>query len=73
MPSPLSRTSISTPPSAVTEAIEYLIENTFTKMSYLKFLHENPLKEIGVFDVSVHLHGDLEVTTKVWVVQAKPE
>ena len=34
---------------------------------------ETPLKEIGVFDVVVHLHGDSEATTKVWVVQAKPK
>ena len=32
-----------------------------------------PLKEIGVFDVIIHLHADVEATTKVWVVQAKPE
>ena len=34
---------------------------------------DTPLKEIGVFDVIIHLHGELESTTKVWVVQAKPE
>ena len=34
---------------------------------------EAPLKEVGVFDVTVHLHADVEATTKVWVVQAKPE
>ena len=34
---------------------------------------EHPLKEIGVFDVTVHLHADVEAVTKVWVVQAKPE
>lgn len=33
---------------------------------------ESPLKEIGVFDVVIHLHADVEATTKVWVVQAKP-
>ncbi|MCC6671761.1 MAG: 50S ribosomal protein L9 [Planctomycetes bacterium] len=33
---------------------------------------DNPIKEIGVFDVKVHLHADIEVLTKVWVVQAKP-
>ncbi len=33
---------------------------------------EAPLKEIGVFDVSVHLHAEVESTVKVWVVQAKP-
>lgn len=34
---------------------------------------DHPLKEIGVFDVTVHLHTDVEAVTKVWVVQAKPE
>lgn len=32
---------------------------------------EAPLKEIGVFDVVLHLHGDLETTVKVWVVQTQ--
>ena len=34
---------------------------------------ENPLKEIGVYDVTVHLHADVEAPIKVWVVQQKPE
>jgi large subunit ribosomal protein L9 len=33
---------------------------------------ESPLKEIGVFDVRLHLHQDVDATVKVWVVQAKP-
>ena len=33
---------------------------------------ESPIKEIGVFDVHVHLHGDVEAVCKVWVVQTKP-
>jgi len=33
---------------------------------------ENPLKEIGVYDVAVHLHADVESKVKVWVVQQKP-
>ena len=33
---------------------------------------EAPLKEIGVFDVTVHLHEDVNAVVKVWVVQAKP-
>ncbi|MEZ6037548.1 MAG: 50S ribosomal protein L9 [Planctomycetota bacterium] len=33
---------------------------------------ENPLKEIGVYDVAVHLHATVEATVKVWVVQQKP-
>jgi large subunit ribosomal protein L9 len=32
-----------------------------------------PLKEIGVFDVPVHLHATVETTVKVWVVQQKPQ
>ena len=31
---------------ALTEAMEYLIQNTFTKMRYIKVLRDNPLKEI---------------------------
>jgi large subunit ribosomal protein L9 len=31
-----------------------------------------PLKEIGVFDVRLHLHQEVDTTVKVWVVQAKP-
>ena len=34
---------------------------------------DTPIKEIGVFDVTVHMHSDVEAITKVWVVQAKPE
>ena len=33
---------------------------------------DTPLKEIGVFDVKVHLHSEVEVPVKVWVVHAKP-
>ena len=34
---------------------------------------ENPLKEIGVYDVAIHLHAEVEATIMVWVVQQKPE
>ena len=33
----------------------------------------NPIKEIGVYDVVVHLHATVESTVKVWVVQQKPQ
>lgn len=33
----------------------------------------SPLKEIGVYDVVVHLHATVEATIKVWVVQQKPQ
>ncbi len=33
---------------------------------------EQPLKEIGVFDVVVHLHAQVDANVKVWVVQQKP-
>ena len=36
----------STPMAALDEAMEYLIQNTFSKMSYLKRLSAEPLKEI---------------------------
>jgi len=34
---------------------------------------DQPLKEIGVFDVVLHLHATVEATVKVWVVQQKPQ
>lgn len=34
---------------------------------------EQPLKEIGVFDVPVHLHAEVMASVKVWVVQQKPQ
>ncbi len=36
----------SAPMACMDEALEYLIKNTFTKMSYIKKLNENPQKEI---------------------------
>ena len=36
----------SVPQAALSEAMEYLIQNTFTKMSYLKTLRDDPLREI---------------------------
>lgn len=34
---------------------------------------DQPLKEIGVVDVPLHLHQGVEATVKVWVVQQKPQ
>jgi large subunit ribosomal protein L9 len=34
---------------------------------------EPALKEIGVFDVALHLHQGVEASVKVWVVQQKPQ
>ena len=36
----------SAPQATLSEAMEYLIQNTFTKMSYLKTLRDDPLREI---------------------------
>ena len=30
---------------------------------------ENPIKELGVFEVKVKVHPEVEATIKVWVVQ----
>ena len=32
---------------------------------------EHPLKEIGVYDVPLHLHPGVEVNLKVWVVESR--
>ena len=37
---------IAVTPEALSEAMEYLIKNTFSKMSYLKRLSSEPLKEV---------------------------
>lgn len=39
-------TNASGPITAMEESLEYLVENTFTKLSYLKHLNDNPIKEI---------------------------
>lgn len=31
---------------------------------------EAPIKELGAFDVTIKVHGDLTATVKVWVVEA---
>ncbi len=36
----------SAPAACLDEALEYLVQNTFNKMGYLKHLHPDPLKEI---------------------------
>ena len=42
----LLKLKASTPWAALNEAMEYLIQNTFSKMSYLKRLAAEPLKEV---------------------------
>lgn len=31
-----------------------------------------PIRQVGEYEVPVHIHGDLEAVVKVWVVAAKP-
>ena len=33
-------------------------------------LHQ-PLHEVGVFDVAIKLHAEVEATLKVWIVEEK--
>ena len=42
----------------------FSVERRFVKL-------EDPIKELGVYDVSVQLHADVEVVLKVWVVAEK--
>ncbi|MDD4871029.1 MAG: 50S ribosomal protein L9 [Kiritimatiellae bacterium] len=39
------------------------------QMDKQKILLAEPIKELGVFDVKVKLHADVEATIKVWVVE----
>ena len=34
-----------------------------------KILLEEPLKQLGVYNVAIKLHGDVEAQVKVWVVR----
>ena len=36
-------------------------------------LLENPIKELGIYDVSLRLHGDVETKVKLYVVSPAPE
>ncbi len=35
-------------------------------------LLEKPIKELGVYVVTVRLHADIEVETKIWIVESDP-
>jgi large subunit ribosomal protein L9 len=51
--------------AAALRAKGYPVEDTQVRL-------DAPLKEIGVFDVRLHLHQEVDATVKVWVVQSKP-
>jgi len=34
---------------------------------------ERPIKELGIYDIPVVIHGELRATVKVWVVEAKEQ
>jgi len=34
---------------------------------------ENPIRELGVYDIRIHLHPEVDVTAKLWVVKEKVE
>ena len=53
----------STPSAVVSEALEYLIENTFNKMSYLKHLSAEPLKELHSRHDAAQLARPFRATT----------
>ena len=36
-----------------------------------KFKLHQPLHEVGVFDVAIKLHAEVEATLKVWIVEEK--
>jgi large subunit ribosomal protein L9 len=56
---------------AATQICAALVEKGFPIEERMIKL-EQPLKEIGVFDVKLHLHAEAEATVKVWVIQAQP-
>lgn len=45
-----------------------LVENNF-KIDYQRVLLEEPIKELGKFEVPVKLHSEVTANVKVWVVR----
>ena len=33
------------------------------------FVLEEPVKELGVYDINVKLHPEIETTVKIWIVE----
>ncbi|MBN2302148.1 MAG: 50S ribosomal protein L9, partial [Lentisphaerae bacterium] len=55
---------------SVTEAqIAEVLQEQGIEIDKHKFHLESPIKELGVFDVAVRLHPEVESTVKVWVVE----
>ena len=48
---------------------EALVSQGFKEIEKHKILLENPIKELGVFDVKIRLHPDVETAVKVWIVE----
>ncbi len=47
---------------------EKLTENGF-KVDYQRILLEEPIKELGKYEVPVKLHADVVATAKIWIVR----
>ncbi|MFC1498869.1 50S ribosomal protein L9 [Verrucomicrobiota bacterium] len=48
---------------------EALKSQGFEEIEKHKILLDSPIKELGVFDVKISLHPDVETTVKVWIVE----
>ena len=54
----------------VPQLVEKLAAEGF-EIERSKFKLHQPLNEVGVFDVSIKLHPEVEATLKVWIVEEK--
>src|SRR3989338_11690651 len=55
--------------SVTANDIVRVLENEGLKIDKRQILLENPLKELGVYQVPVKLHQDVTAQLKVWVVK----
>jgi large subunit ribosomal protein L9 len=59
---------------SVTQAmISEALDKQGYKVDATGVLLENPIKELGIYDVKLRLHGDIEAAVKLYVVAPAPE
>lgn len=46
-------------------------ENVTLEQRWIRL--EKPIKELGVYEISLQLHADIEATTKLWVVESEDD
>jgi large subunit ribosomal protein L9 len=56
--------------SVTTHIISDALKEQGIEVEHRRIKLEEPIRELGVFNVAVKLHSDVEATAKIWVVRA---